>query len=247
MRKAYISCPITVQQSRLDEVAADLRSRGFEVMFWVRQAPYGSREENFIEDCDLFIFMLPDNKFVMNEDDMDDNCPGVIKELDRYNDENCNDRSSSYLAYFSQEGLRYYDYRYNGGVAGEQGSFNRFFGRFPIMKPGRLRFKTKEEFMQEYRDDKYAQGLDDDDFDVEDWAEYWDWNENFNHLLGTVYPYENYNSSYDEYDDDESLYILESFLVEVKPGDIHVKPGIYSSVQLSGSTNRRLLLKKKRR
>ncbi len=231
MRKAYVSCPVSVKQTELDKVVADLRSRGFEVTHWIRGTSYGLRETEAIRLCTHFIVMLPNNAFVC--ENLKGSCSGVDKEYNAYGETNIISRATSLLAYTSGNGLNYYTINnMNGsdGIQGSTGSSELFAKYNPHMKSGKLRFKTEEEFIKEYREERIRQGDDEEDIYDGDWEdEHSDWTRDHNHLFGTAYPYEEYKSDAEFFDEDghEEVFIYESMLTEVKWGDVlkkHIHP-----------------------
>lgn len=246
MRKAYISCPVSVKQTELDKVAADLRSRGFEVTHWIRGTPYGIRETEAIRLCTDFIMMLPNNAFV--SEDLRDDCSGVYKELNAYGETNIIGRATSLLAYNSQQnGLNYYQFDYlnsGAGIKGNTGSSEWFNKYNPyVTSSPKFRFKTEQEMIDDYRQDMISEGEDEDDICDDDWRDHsGDWTEDHDHLLGTVYPYDQFLSDAEFFDEEEEneIFIYEWMITEIKPGE-----RVNSPYQVSSNTSydRRLLLK----
>jgi len=61
IRKVYVSCPMTVSQTVLDKTMKHLENLGVAARAWERGTPY--KEEDSIKYCDVFIILLPENKF----------------------------------------------------------------------------------------------------------------------------------------------------------------------------------------
>lgn len=63
MKKAYVSCPMTVPMNILKDVINLSIDKKLKTSWWIRGSHYGSSEEQAIEECDYFIIIPPGNKW----------------------------------------------------------------------------------------------------------------------------------------------------------------------------------------
>jgi len=76
--KIYVSCPADVPASRLLDVIRELESTNYTITYWDRSR--NSYKDRWIEEADLILFILPNNGFSYEVDDLP---TGVKRELKR--------------------------------------------------------------------------------------------------------------------------------------------------------------------
>lgn len=82
--KAYISCPISVDYSHLQNVYDEVSEIGYDTEFWDRKERYNLQ---ILKDCDVFVLLLPDNRFEIDFRHLPPGCQSELVEANTSNKE----------------------------------------------------------------------------------------------------------------------------------------------------------------
>ena len=118
MVKAYISCPVSVSESHLQAIAIYVNKCRWEHRYWERGSGVYN-EGKFIDTCDAFILVLPENKFQYNVELLSSGCRRELKRA-------MGARRKVFLAYSGMNGIHIYTTTINQMISGQVNTTGEF-------------------------------------------------------------------------------------------------------------------------